>query len=234
MYKPFSAESATGTVHIAGACDLALLRTRYYNPTIGQFTSFDEFEAEPADVQHQHKYSYAGADPVNSVDPSGHDFFGLTGQLFRAGIDAFGRGILLVGGFLVRRAALTLVRTQIAVYQTGLRVGVLVASGAGASLRIGQGVMTRLQNPGSLGPWANQLTPNMLRQLAVNPTAQRFVDQANNGRVQVIQRLPGLSNGQLFRITFDHIEVDKMISIGQLRATQVAQWVSNGRYVSIP
>jgi hypothetical protein len=44
------------------------LRARYYNPLTGRFPSVDS-EAG----QGQRRYEYAGADPVNSLDPSGNE-----------------------------------------------------------------------------------------------------------------------------------------------------------------
>jgi len=66
--------------------DIAVLRTRYYDPTVGRFTSFDEFDGgNREDPGHSHKYLYAGADPVNNDDPSGQDF-SVTGLLSTTGI----------------------------------------------------------------------------------------------------------------------------------------------------
>ena len=54
--------------------DLGLyyLRARYYNPVTGRFLS-----ADPLASQGQRRYQYAGADPVNGVDPSGMDLIPL-------------------------------------------------------------------------------------------------------------------------------------------------------------
>ena len=84
MYKTLSTERATSNIRIAGACDFALLRTRYYNPTIGQFTSFDDFEAPISDPISMHKYNYGNGDPVNNIDPSGK--FSVTQMVVTGGI----------------------------------------------------------------------------------------------------------------------------------------------------
>jgi len=73
-HNPLSSKSSTSKIRIAAPCDLALLRTRWYNPNIGQFTSFDDFEGGPEDPLHQHKYVYAGNNPVMNNDPDGRDF----------------------------------------------------------------------------------------------------------------------------------------------------------------
>ncbi len=48
------------------------LRARYMNPSTGRFQSMDEFEGLKFDPLTLHKYTYANANPVDLVDPSGH------------------------------------------------------------------------------------------------------------------------------------------------------------------
>jgi RHS repeat-associated protein len=50
--------------------DLSLyyLRARYYNPLTGRFLSVDSQAGEG-----QRRYEYAGADPVNGMDPTGNN-----------------------------------------------------------------------------------------------------------------------------------------------------------------
>ena len=50
------------------------LRARYYDPKVGRFTSFDDFQGERGDPLSLHKYLYAGADPVMNSDSNGHEF----------------------------------------------------------------------------------------------------------------------------------------------------------------
>jgi RHS repeat-associated protein len=54
---------------------------RYYNPATGRFLSRDPEEFKPLDSKRKpvdsgklHRYLYAGADPVNRIDPSGRIF----------------------------------------------------------------------------------------------------------------------------------------------------------------
>ena len=49
------------------------LRARYYHPDIGRFWSMDTFEGTQSDPLSLHKYIYVANNPVNIVDPSGHD-----------------------------------------------------------------------------------------------------------------------------------------------------------------
>jgi RHS repeat-associated protein len=53
--------------------DLGLyyLRARYYNPNTGRFLSRDPEDGKANDPASLHKYLYAGANPVNRVDPLG-------------------------------------------------------------------------------------------------------------------------------------------------------------------
>jgi len=49
------------------------LRARYMNPQSGRFQTMDTFEGVIRDPLTLHKYLYANVDPVNRLDPSGHD-----------------------------------------------------------------------------------------------------------------------------------------------------------------
>ena len=49
---------------------------RYYEAAAGRFTSFDTFDGEISDPATLNKYSYGASNPINHIDPSGHDFLG--------------------------------------------------------------------------------------------------------------------------------------------------------------
>ena len=53
---------------------LTYLRARYYDPTTGRFLSRDPFEGFNDQPITLHDYLYAGANPVNAIDPSGEVF----------------------------------------------------------------------------------------------------------------------------------------------------------------
>ena len=54
---------------------LYFYNTRYYDPSLGRFTSPDPFVQDPSDPQTLNRYSYVGNNPVNYVDPSGYNFW---------------------------------------------------------------------------------------------------------------------------------------------------------------
>lgn len=63
------------------------LRARWMDPSVGRFTQMDSFEGFSADPASLHKYVYANADPVNRIDPSGHNS-NLLGSAITVGIVA--------------------------------------------------------------------------------------------------------------------------------------------------
>jgi RHS repeat-associated protein len=50
-------------------------RARYYDQRIGRFWTMDTNEGKTEDPISLHKYLYAGDNPVDHLDPSGHQFF---------------------------------------------------------------------------------------------------------------------------------------------------------------
>jgi RHS repeat-associated protein len=49
-------------------------RARYLNTSAGRFWSMDSFEGDDESPASLHKYLYAGNNPINQLDPSGHEF----------------------------------------------------------------------------------------------------------------------------------------------------------------
>jgi len=49
------------------------LRARYYQPAVGRFWTRDTYEGDSSDPLSLHRYLYTQGNPVNGVDPSGHD-----------------------------------------------------------------------------------------------------------------------------------------------------------------
>jgi RHS repeat-associated protein len=54
---------------------LLYLRARWYDPSVGRFTTRDPFPGFSALPQTQHPYVYVGNNPINLTDPSGKLFF---------------------------------------------------------------------------------------------------------------------------------------------------------------
>ncbi len=73
---------------------------RVYNASAGQFTSRDSHDGSTSDPITENHYLYAGADPVDNTDPSGHDFSSgetITVGSISAGFAAFSIGSIYVG-----------------------------------------------------------------------------------------------------------------------------------------
>jgi RHS repeat-associated protein len=51
-------------------------RARYLNTNTGRFWSMDTFQGDPGSPDSLHKYVYAASDPVDRIDPSGHEDIG--------------------------------------------------------------------------------------------------------------------------------------------------------------
>jgi RHS repeat-associated protein len=63
-------------------------RARYYDQSIGRFSSLDSYEGDAGSPQSLHKYLYANANPESNRDPSGMMSEGLRGLLVTTGINA--------------------------------------------------------------------------------------------------------------------------------------------------
>jgi RHS repeat-associated protein len=57
-------DKETGTIY---------LRARYYNPAVGRFISEDSVWGKDTDPLSLNLYTYCENDPVNQIDPSGHE-----------------------------------------------------------------------------------------------------------------------------------------------------------------
>lgn len=56
-------------------------RARNYDPATGTFTQQDTCTINPGDTANANLYLYAGADPINMFDPSGHDLMETLGSI---------------------------------------------------------------------------------------------------------------------------------------------------------
>ena len=102
-------------------------RARYLNTNTGRFLNMDSAEGEGTDPLSLHKYLYAAADPVNGIDPSGHDFD--LGSTLTASAGAI--TISSLTAFNVRLAfALVQGQTGVAALQSAAQAGLLGAAAA--------------------------------------------------------------------------------------------------------
>ncbi len=77
---------ATGSVRIRPGFDVTLLPQRNYDTTLGRFTSFDTFDGHITDPITLNHYTYGNSDPVNTIDPSGHESLGELGVTISIGV----------------------------------------------------------------------------------------------------------------------------------------------------
>lgn len=79
---------------------LYYLNARYYNPEMGRFISRDTYEGKNEEPSSLHLYLYCANDPVNYVDPSGHDAIALGASYYAvtAGVAAVGTTFLTATG----------------------------------------------------------------------------------------------------------------------------------------
>jgi RHS repeat-associated protein len=93
-----------------GESSLIFLRARYYDPSIGRFTSQDPLGGDMGNPASQNGYNYANSNPINFVDPSGLSALSTIGDL--SGLAAFQNSIAAVctdwGGIALTGAAATL------------------------------------------------------------------------------------------------------------------------------
>jgi RHS repeat-associated protein len=73
----YASPAATTMLYAGQQFDTALqqyyMRARYYDASNGRFNQMDPFAGNNDDPQSLHKYQYVWDDPVNRIDPSGHD-----------------------------------------------------------------------------------------------------------------------------------------------------------------
>ena len=134
------------------------MRARNYDPATGTFTQQGSYTINPGDLANANLYLYAGGDPINMFDPSGHDYsigslavgIGIA-SLLNAGIGGIVGGVQngilgAVGGF-----ANGLISTSLG-FTASLGIGPSFGFAFGAMA--GEAVDLMIQNkPLSLGEW---------------------------------------------------------------------------------
>lgn len=66
---------------------------RWYNPTTGRWTQQDTLD-NPLDPNNANRYSFAGDDPINNIDPTGRN---CAGALLGLGVGVLGVGLAVAG-----------------------------------------------------------------------------------------------------------------------------------------
>jgi len=64
--------------------------SRWYDPQTGRFTQPDTFKGALHQPMTQHPYAYVGNNPINRLDPTGHDFLGYDTGGTEYGTDYYG------------------------------------------------------------------------------------------------------------------------------------------------
>ncbi|MEH2058171.1 MAG: RHS repeat-associated core domain-containing protein [Nostoc sp.] len=84
---------------------LDYLRARYYDADLGRFISKDSFAGFMDDPMSQNSYQYANANPVNFIDPTGHETMGDLSAVFSIiGTLAASTGVGAGAGYLTGAA----------------------------------------------------------------------------------------------------------------------------------
>jgi RHS repeat-associated protein len=110
----FNRFAFTGQAWDAGV-GLYNYKARYYNPAIGRFLTQDTHKSSLWEPGTQNLYSYVGNNPVNLVDPTGHDAVTAT-----VGVLAIAATIVL----MANRASLTVVAVPLTVQFAAAGIGV--------------------------------------------------------------------------------------------------------------
>jgi RHS repeat-associated protein len=127
------------------------LRSRWYHSVSGRFTTTDTFEGYPNRPNSLHKYTYAEGDPINRIDPSGHEsLVGLSiatsigtslHSLYDEAVSSTGFALMdSVKGVQAGLSADAIYQDYLVGVSLGLGVGVAISRGGGAlsSFRMGR------------------------------------------------------------------------------------------------
>ena len=86
---PYSFKGITGKDHDPKS-GLMFYNSRWYDPQVGRFTQPDSFKGIQTQPGTQHPYAYVGNNPINRLDPTGHDFLGHDVDGIEYGTDYYG------------------------------------------------------------------------------------------------------------------------------------------------
>ena len=226
------------------------LRTRQYDPSVGRFLSRDPYPGDVSVPRTLHRYQYAGADPVNRIDPTGEmDLPQLTVSMqITIGLASIHSVAVFGGEFYQSRvlgtAALAGARTlvvDLALAASGelfVRMLAPVAGAVGAWMAPG---MSKLA--GAIGEMfgiaADAVAPAVLREFVA---ATRVIAEAYDGiQTSLAAQAAGKKLGEesLKRIAAARLQVFNAVArmSPQARAylrSQVKRWADPAAFSSLP
>jgi RHS repeat-associated protein len=134
------------------------LRARYYSPQLGRFTTMDAFQGNPTLPLSLNKYIYGNADPVNRIDPTGHQGVLAMGAVISMDLVLLAMLVLIVG-FILSEFAISMYESHIATTLTWPALDVNLrktTAGTDAIAKARTDAQTRVQelereNPGCQG-----------------------------------------------------------------------------------
>jgi RHS repeat-associated protein len=107
--------------------ELYYYNARYYDPGLGRFISADTIVQAPDNPQTLNRYAYAGNNPVNNVDPSGHSFWKKVGNFFKKfgdlifpGLGAAARGDIIGAGIQLLTFGTTIAASNMFLQASGV------------------------------------------------------------------------------------------------------------------
>jgi RHS repeat-associated protein len=157
---------------------------------------------------------YLGRVPSDALSPLAASVFGQvyqqSGLLTRPGFWAGSAGASLAGGALVAGG--------LAVSGAGLTT--LGLQAAGAVLPAVPSAIDKLQKLGISVQQANEII--------ASPTAQKFIDKANSGNINVLQEM----GGKIIRVTLDPT-ASRIISAGIVQSRNVTNSIASGRFTPL-
>ncbi len=157
------------------------LRARYYDPTSGRFLSRDTAGIDVSNPVEVNRYSYAQDDPINLIDPSGHDATDEDAGILSAIISAFQK--LPPLWKIVTVVAVTFIAALLTTAGIITAIGLLTGSGPGTSPQPQPGGASG-QPPAKTPPTASPCPPDQPGPRASNRELEQGAQLAKQVAIQ--------------------------------------------------